>query len=356
MKIIQIIPSLGVGGAENVCETLTKELERMGHSVLVVSLYSEKTILTERMLKSGCKLVFLEKKKGTDLNCVRKLRRLIISEKPDVIHTHLYALKYAALAAIGTKLPIIHTVHNIASKEASKIDQLINRLIYSMRIAKPVALSNEIQKTIVEMYKLDHKLVPVIKNGVDMSKCIIKKNYEKNEPFRVVHIGRFFEQKNHSLMINAMNTLARTNNIHLDFYGDGPLMEACISSVKEQCLEQFISFRGVSSDVFPILTNADVFILPSKWEGVPISIIEAMGTGLPIIATKVGGITDMLENEKSALLIDPIEEDLINALVRLINEIDLRRKLGENAIVASEQFSATKMVKEYLMVYGGNKY
>ena len=351
MKIIQIIPTLGVGGAEAVCESLTRTLVLLGHDVTVISLYSEKTILTERMIKDGYNIIFLNKKIGSDFGCIIRLRRLFNEIKPDVIHSHLYALKYAVLASLGKHIPIIHTVHNVALKEANKTNRKINKLIYDLKLATPVALSEEIKETIRTVYKLSDERIPVILNGIDLSKCQEKKDYSLGSPIKIIHVGRFFEQKNHEYIIKCAKKLSRLKDIKILFFGDGPYMQKCMDLVEKCHLESVICFRGVSSNIYPELHASDVFILPSKWEGIPISIIEAMGTGLPIVASNVGGISDMIEDGKEGILINPETEELVDALLKFVNDFELRKAMGTAARKKSVEFSAIAMSRYYLKLY-----
>lgn len=351
MRIIQVIPSLGVGGAERVCEGLAYEIEKLGHEVIVISLYTENTIITNQMLKKGCNIVFLNKRTGIDFKCVKKLRKIIRDYKPDAIHTHLYALKYVALACIGLDIKIIHTVHNIAEKEANSIDQVINKLIFKTKKAFPVALSDEIKKSIITRYAFKSTQVAVVENGVDLSRCIVKDNYEINGVVNIIHVGRFFEQKNHAYMIKSMKTLREKFDIQLSFYGDGALLDECKKIVNDEGLQSIVLFKGVSDNIYTPLHSSDIFILPSKWEGLPIGLIEAMGTGLPIIASNVGGIPDMIENGESGILIDPVDGNLEEAITSLIENDRYRESIGRNAYLASDRFSASKMAKSYLLLY-----
>lgn len=352
MKIVQIIPTLGIGGAETVCESLSKALASLGHHLTIISLFTEKTIITSRMEAEGLSIIYLDKKTGIDLRCIIRLRKVIKKIKPDVIHTHLYALKYAVLASIGLNIPVIHTVHNIAQKESSRLNRKINKIFYKLNCAVPVALSDEIRTSIVSEYKLHESHVPIIFNGIDLSKCIAKKDYVLHNPARIVHVGRFFEQKNHNCMINVMSKIYSKVPVHLDFYGDGPLMDDIKEQSKILRLENVISFQGVSSNIYQHLNTADIFILPSKWEGMPISIIEAMGTGMPIIASRVGGIPDMLRHRESGILIVPEEKELENAILDLLENAELRKALGREAKKMSEKFSVVNMAKSYLLLYG----
>ena len=118
MKIVQIMPEFGLAGAETMCENLTYELIKLGHNVIVVSMYDYHSPITERLEKAGVDVRYLGKKPGLDFSMIGKIKKLLKKNKVDVIHTHRYCAQYAIPAAItaGVKLRV-HTVHNIAEKE-----------------------------------------------------------------------------------------------------------------------------------------------------------------------------------------------------------------------------------------------
>ncbi|MBR3289717.1 MAG: glycosyltransferase family 4 protein [Clostridia bacterium] len=350
MKIMQIIPVFSMGGGEIMCETLTTELVRRGHQVLAVSLYSDETDITRRLQKSGIDVRFLGKKRGLDLSCLFRLRRLIRRWKPDVIHTHLYALKYAALAKAFLRIPGVHTIHNVAEREATGNDQKLNRFFYRRRMALPVSLSDEVQGTVTALYRLPPERCPVILNGVDLTKCTPKTGYAPHDPIRLIHVGRFSEQKNHECIIDAVSKLPR-GAYRVDLWGEGERLDEIRDRVAQSGLADEIIFNGTTTDTYRELSASDIFLLPSKWEGVPMSIIEAMGTGLPIIASAVGGVPDMLMHEHSALLIRPNAGELKAAIERLAGSETLRRTLGTNALSESRRFSASEMAQRYEALY-----
>ena len=113
MKIIQIIPLLDLAGAETMCENLTNSLIKLGHEVTVISLYDYHSVVTERMEKNGINIFYLNKKSGLDLSLTFKLVKIFKEYKPDVVHSHLYAGKYAHVAAsiCGIK-GRIYTIHS----------------------------------------------------------------------------------------------------------------------------------------------------------------------------------------------------------------------------------------------------
>lgn len=352
MKIVQVMPDFGLAGAETMVENLTCGLAAEGHDVLVISFFDLHTAITERIESRGIKIEYLGKKRGFDPSIVSKMRKIIKAYQPDVIHTHRYVLPYAFLASMGLKAKRVHTVHSVAQKEQTKAGKNINRVLFRHFNVVPVALSEEVQKTIHEVYGLPEKKIPVIFNGIDLSRCIVKESYVRNKAFNVLHIGRFMDVKNHELLLRSFARFkGQHSDARLQLLGDGELKENMIQLAGQLNIADTVEFSGLQSNVYPWLHNADVFILPSKFEGMPMTLIEAMGTGLPIIASNVGGIPDMLANKKEALLIQPKEDCIIKALELLYNDEGKRTYLGQNALQKSATFSAQTMARDYVDVY-----
>ena len=354
MRILQVIPYFCFGGAETMCENLTYALLEQGHQVSVVSLYAERTPISERMEQAGVQITYLDKKLGLDVSMIPKLAKIIRQQKPDVVHTHLDVIKYAVAAAkIAGVKKCVHTVHNVADKEAEgKLQKMINSFYFKLGWSVPVALSPQVQETIVEFYGMKVRQVPVIYNGVDLSRCIPKTNYQAADMLKLVHIGRFNEQKNHRRLLDAFRLLVQAfPNTQLQLLGDGELMDEIRQYARDLELENKVSFLGSQSNVYPYLHNADVFVLPSDYEGMPMTIIEAMGTGLPIVATAVGGVPDMLSDGQSGLLTECTPEAVYQACVKLAAEETLRKDLGIRAKQDSLRFSAQYMAQQYLKEY-----
>lgn len=354
MRILQVIPYFCFGGAETMCENLTYALLEQGHQVSVVSLYAERTPISERMEQAGVQIIYLDKKLGLDVSMIPKLVKIIRQQKPDVVHTHLDVIKYAVAAAkIAGVKKCVHTVHNVADKEAEgKLQKMINSFYFKLGWSVPVALSPQVQETIVEFYGMKVRQVPVIYNGVDLSRCLPKTNYQAADMLKLVHIGRFNEQKNHRRLLDAFRLLVQAfPNTQLQLLGDGELMEEIRQYARDLELENKVSFLGSQSNVYPYLHDADVFVLPSDYEGMPMTIIEAMGTGLPIVATAVGGVPDMLSDGQSGLLTECTPEAVYQACVKLAAEETLRKDLGVRAKQDSLRFSAQYMAQQYLKEY-----
>lgn len=350
MRIVQIIPSFGMGGAETMCAALSGQLLRGGHQVSAISLSGEKTVISRRLEESGVPVYYLDKALGSGLKCVKPLGQLLKNLRPQVIHTHLHALKYAALASSG--VPIIHTIHNQAAQEAVFLDRQIGKYCFHRGRALPVALTREIRQSIAEVYALPEEKVSLVPNGIDLSACHEKADYALHYPVEIIHVGRFFPQKNHAAILGAAAILKKKGiNARIHCYGDGPLMEQTRQQARELGLENTVIFEGVSNDVFTPMAQADLFILPSGWEGMPMTIIEAMGTGLPVIAARVGGVPDMVTDGESGLLIAPTAEELAQAIEKLVRDEALRQSLGRHAREAAQAFSLEAMARGYEALY-----
>lgn len=353
-KILQIMPEFGLAGAEIMCENLVLELvNKYNYSVVIVSLYNYHSSITERLEREGVPIYYLNKKKGIDISIINKIRKIINEEKIDIIHTHRYTMQYAVPAGIMTGIKsYVHTIHNIATKEVNYYRRKFASLMFKFEKAIPVGISPIVVQTISKEYGLPLSSIPMIYNGIDLSRCLPKNNYEVKDRFQFIHIGRFSKQKNHRVLIRALKLLVDAGyNVVLNLIGDGTLFEECKKEVINYGIEENVIFHGIIDNVYPLLNRSDCFILPSLYEGMPISLIEAMGTGLPIIASNVGGIPDMIKNEISGIIIEPNEIDLFNSMRRIITNSKFRECIGSKALEDSMKFSVQEMTRNYVKIY-----
>lgn len=353
MKVLQIIPMFKLAGAETMCENLCYALRKQGCDVIAVSLYTEPTPITERLENAGIRVVYLNKKLGLDCSIFIKLYQLMKKEKPNVVHTHIGAARYALPIVTLCRIPVkVHTVHNIAQKEQEHAGKLINGFMFKYCGVIPVALSDKVKRTIEEVYKLPARKIPVIFNGINLTKCQVKEDYTKKSNFKILHIGRFMDVKNHSLILKSFAVFVnRHPDARLQLLGEGELREDMIQLAKKLNIADYVEFAGLQSNVYPWLHDADIFILPSKYEGIPMTLIEAMGTGLPIIASAVGGIPDMLTDKENALLIKPNSDELVEAMEILYQSETMREEFGKKVKERAIVFSSEEMAQRYERIY-----
>ena len=356
INVMQVMPEFGLAGAETMCEALCYELQKTEQvNITVVSLYNFHSAITDRLEQRGINVVYLNKKSGLDLSLVGKLAKLMKQLKIQIVHTHRYVMQYAIPAAVIAGVPgRVHTVHSVATKEVEAGRRKLAKLFYRFNHVIPVAISPKVQQTIVEEYNLPATKIPVVYNGSDLSKCLPKADYAVSGSFRFLHIGRLIPVKNQALILQAVKVLKnRGLDIRADFVGGGEKEDEYRALVQTLGLENVVTFHGLKANVHPYLYQADCFLLPSVYEGMPVTLIEAMGTGLPIVASWVGGIPDMIEHEVSGLLIKPELEELVSTMERIIADGKLRTRIGEAAKDRAEKFSASNMCKGYMEVYQG---
>lgn len=353
MNVVQVMPEFGLAGAETMCENLTYELTKLGHKVTVVSMYDYHSAITDRLEKSGIDVRYLGKKPGLDIAIIPRIKKILKEVHADVVHTHRYCAQYAVPAAMlaGVKRRI-HTVHNVAEKENGKLARKLNNFFFKHCHLIPVALSELIRDSIVKEYGINKDKISVIYNGIDLSKCLPKTDYSIYGNFKILHIGRFSEQKNHAGLLKAFK-LFHDNHSDSELWliGDGEKKAEIERYVTENNLDESVKFLGLQSNVYGYLHDADMFTLPSNYEGIPMTLIEAMGTGLPIVATAVGGVPDMLTNEKNAFVVKNDVFSVSKAFEFLYNESGKRRIFGEKAREQAQFFSSSSMGGAYIGIY-----
>lgn len=352
MKIIQIMPEFGLAGAEVMAENLAYGLKNKGHDVIMVSLYKLNTPITDRLEKQGITINYLGKKRGFDLSIVPKLRKIIKRYNPDVIHTHRYVLPYAFLSSFGLRIKRIHTVHNMAEKEVPYKQIRLQKILFRYLKVIPVAITPLTQQSIENCYGIKRRDIPLVYNGIDLSKCIKKKKVSIGEKITILHVGRFAKQKNHKMLIEAFSdVINQYPNCELKLVGNGDLVKDVKDQVYKLHLTKNVHFLGLMSDVYEIMSESDIFVLPSVYEGMPITLIEAMGTGLPIIATSVGGVPDIIEDKKSGLLINVSKQELADAIINIIKNQELRATISNGAYKSAYKFSMENMTNSYIALY-----
>ena len=354
INVMQVMPEFGLAGAETMCECLCNELSKLDYVKLtVVSLYDFHSPITERLEEKGIEVVYLGKKSGMDFSITKKLTKLMKEKNINVVHTHRYVMQYAIPAAkrAGVKARV-HTVHSVATEEVDKFRRLLAKIFYKHRNVRSVAISPRIRDTIYEEYGIDKNDIAMVYNGSDLSKCNPKSDYSANGKFSFIHVGRMVPVKNQQLIIEAAEVLKNKGyEFTVDFIGGGEKEQEYKDEVLKRGLEDFVIFNGLQSDVHQFLSRSDCFLLPSLYEGMPVTLIEAMGTALPIIASRVGGVPDMIEDGVSGILIEPNLEELVAAMQKIMDDQKLREAYGCRAKQKSVDFSATNMLEGYLRIY-----
>ena len=361
-RVLHVLPNFGPGGAERMATHLLLHLDRGRFEVAAISLFDRQGTDLEDMLdQAGVRVFYLGKRLGFDHRMYWRLGRVFREFQPDVVHTHLYVLRYLLPFVLTRRARAwVHTVHNVAEKEVDRMGKWVHRMAFRLGVV-PVAIAEGVARSLERVYGL--KNPPLIPNGIPVADYALgesaRKAWRAREGYEdravlLVSVARMSPQKDHFSLIQAFSMAAsRNSQLRLLLVGDGPLRPEVEAQVRALDLEDKVRFLGVRTDVPEILAAADAFILSSQWEGNPLSVMEAMAAGKPVIATAVGGVPELVQDGKSGVLVPPGDvEALAEAILRLAGDAHLRRQLGQEASKqAKERFDVSVMVKGYAALY-----
>ena len=355
IKVFHIIPTLGVGGAEKLVTDIGLNINKEKFSITIITLYkNENSIFLEDLKKHNINVIELNKRKGPDLSLILKFNKLFKKDKPDVINTHLYVTPYVCIPAILQKVKIkIHTVHNIATKELPWKFRIIMKMIYHFFGFVPIAISDYIKDTIQKEYNLKSNEIECIYNGIDTNKFICNQKYIHNDNIVFINVARMSEAKKQILLIEAFKLVNdKYKNTRLHIVGDGKLRKKIEDKIRELGLEEKVILRGIRKNISKELNNASVFVLSSEYEGLPLSVLEAMASGLPIITTDAGGVIDIVKNNINGIIVQKNNiQALADAMIKICENDNCIKKMGNESYLLSKMYDIKKMAKEYENLY-----
>jgi glycosyltransferase involved in cell wall biosynthesis len=348
-----VIPSLYLGGAQTMCLDLCDAFSSQGHDVTLIVLFDGGV---ERFLKrienAKYSVIFLHKQRGFSFSFAKTLGEKIKEINPDIIHTHLSSIAYVCYNRFLRAYPIFHTIHNEARKENNIVYRtyLKIKLIEGWNI-KLIAISAKIGGQIQSLY---HTKPIVIYNGASRPNAIDK---QQKRNYLFVACGRLGYQKDYSRMLKSFaifeeSKTERTNDDKLLIIGDGEDMNKLLKERHQLNLDSSVVFYGYSKNPIPLLAESSIFLMTSKYEGNPISIIEAMSVGLPIISTNVGGISDVVNNKNSFLLRKNAKpKEIAKIMMLAANNQKWLISASEESKTLFENFTSEKMGNNYLSAF-----
>lgn len=362
LKVVHLIPMLGPGGAERVAVDIVTGLNRRRFEPSLISIWRRLDCDLDRLLDdSGVRVEYLGKGSGFDGRMYHRLHRVLREHRPDIVHTHLQVLRYALPSLVLLKdISTLHTVHNLAEREIEPRARCIQRCALNHGVV-PVAVSQEVALSLQRLYGTRH--CRIIANGIRTkdfaSPRTTRREWRAREGFRddqilLVCVARFWPQKNHALLLKAFaQGPVADPNAHLVLVGEGILQEQLKEQAKNLALNGQVHFLGVRNDIPDLLGAADVFVLGSDWEGNPLSVMEAMAAGLPIVSTAAGGVPELLTSGKEGFLVQPGDlQGLANSMTALLRKPDAGRWMGAAAAQrAKEHFDVSTMIREYEQLY-----
>lgn len=362
MRVLHVVPHLTPYGLENTVAYLACESDRRRFEPAVISLYSASDGgLEDRLVNSGVPVFHLGKKPGFDARMYARFARVLREFRPDVVHSHNYVLRYTYLPALWHRVRVqVHTVQNVAQKEVDAVGRALQQIAFRRGVA-PVAIAHEVAATIRALYGVPERAL--IPNAIDVRRYRTDpqcgKQWREQEGFApgdflCLCVGRLAQQKDHATLLQAFAAgPAKNPRARLLLAGEGPLRNEIEQQIETLGLGGSVRLLGRRTDIPEMLAAADLFVLASRWEGNPLAVMEAMSAGVPVIATKVGGVPELVGDGETGLLVSPGDPAaLAAAICRLLDDRATRAGMGRAAIEKAERdFDARVMVRSYEHLY-----
>jgi glycosyltransferase involved in cell wall biosynthesis len=341
LRVTHVVLSLECGGLERMVLSLVRAGRARGQEVSAVCLEQPGT-LAAQVEAAGARVLCAEKRPGLRPGTAGRLAAMFEDLRPDVIHTHqIGALLYAGNAAGRVGVPVVHTEHgNHLKWLTSWIRRMKMRLLYrqaSRRATRFCCVSAEIAEA-VKGAGIDARKVVVVPNGIDTN--AVPPEAEVNELRHrlalpagapvIGTVGRLTEIKRQDLLIEAYARLkAKHSRAHLLLVGDGDWQSKLEAQAATLGVASSVHFAGYQPNPEVCFRLMDVFALTSRSEGMPVALLEAWAAGLPVAASRVGGVPELMDDGRNGLLFDfPDVSGLMVALDRLLGDKDLRDSLG----------------------------
>jgi len=365
-RVLLVVNSLGYGGTERMVERLVTALEGRGDVLFTIVTLEGKGPIGARLQKDGRDVRPLALTGGAARQILggrRALRRLLRSERFDLIHSFLYRSHSACrLARIGARPapPLLSSERCLGDNRGFGI-RVVNRLTgaWSDRV---LAVSRAVAETVVRRDRVPEEKVAVVPNGIEEAEADPRRRSRlrralglRDGDVLLLFLGRLHDEKGPDLMLDALERLRRIapHGWRAALVGDGPLRDALARRIAGSGLADRVVQPGARRFVGPWLDAADLLVLPSREEGMPVAALEAMMRGRPVVGTAVGGTPEVVDHGRTGLLIPAGDsEALARALADLIGDAARRRAMGaEAAAEARRRFTLERMADATLAEY-----
>ena len=367
--IAHVLFRLGTGGLENGLVNLINTLpdDKYRHAVICMTDYTD---FRNRINNDAVQVYCLNKKPGQDFAVYVRLWRLLRQIKPDLLHTRNLSALEAQLPALLADVKC--RIHGEHGRDIDDVDGTNWRYVLLRRWFRPlvqcyVPMSKDLEDWLIKQIKVPEKKITQIYNGVDLTRFklgdskprwLLPIEFRATNLFLIGAVGRLDPIKDQLTLVQAFIHLVKNNpelshKVRLVIVGDGVLMLPLQALVREADIENLVWLAGERHDVADIMRTLDLFVLPSINEGISNTLLEAMASALPVIATKVGGNSELVVENETGYLVpkqDPIAmADAIKHYLDQPELLSLQGQAGRARVVS--KFSLDRMMTDYNDIY-----
>ncbi len=360
IKVLHLLATMPVGGAEDLVAALVKGLdpERFAGACACIGPPGP---VGEELAAAGYPVASLglDLKRTPARRLVAAVRRLLKEARPDILHTHLYHPNlYGRLAALGLGLPVVASVHN--SYPRVKMHRRLWNFLLARFTDRVLVGSSQVWEDVRRYDRVPERLLKLLPYGIPMGE--LETRLTKGQArehlgvggFVVGAVGRLEEQKGHGYLLAALPELQRgIPDLTVLLVGDGRRRQTLERQARELGVEAVVRFLGTRRDLPVIYRALDVFVQPSLWEGLPLALLKAMGAGLPVVATRVSGACEVIEDGVNGRLVAAASTpELAGAVLQLYRDPETRQRLGERArATVAARYSQEAMLRDLENLY-----
>lgn len=346
--ILVVIKGLALGGAERMLAEASRYWDRSEFDYRVAYFLPERDELVGDLEEADIPVMCLGGRGGW-LGITYRLFRLVRALEPDLVHAHLPSA--GVLVRLCSNVPVVYTEHNITSSY-HRFTRFANRATYRRNQAT-IAVSEAVASSISGYRGPPIQVIPnavtVDPAHLDPERARRELGLSSRQPM-VVHVGNIKPHKGHRILLRAAATLAakrpEVTVVSIGAESHPGEMQALEVMLRELGLEERVRLLGRRRDALDFVSAADVFVNPAEAEGLPVAVLEAMALQRPVVATSVGGVPEVIEHERTGLLVAPGDPHaLSSAIERVLEAPELAARLGaEGGRIVAERYSLPSMV------------
>ena len=372
IKVLQVVVSKNVSGHKSSVTGPERRAANLAskwknHDIEVVICYPVSGSLHSYFYNAGLKVIDFELNGKFDFTAIRKLKEIIIKNNINLVHTQGAAALdlIVSLSAKMSGVPMVVTrpvmicdqIHY--SKFRRKIYEIIDQNITMKLVNKVIAVSNLGASILKKRYSVRKEKITVIHNGVDLNKFLSKQNIlsQSSEECEIVigmvaHLSLFKGWYDFIKTIKQINEKT-SKKIKALIIGDGVMRKELEKEVLRSELDRIISFTGYHDNIKHLLIQLDIFLFTTHREGLSVAVLEALSSGLPIVATDIGGIREQVDVEENGYILKKGDiEGMSQKCLELIHDDNLRCKMGNKSReIAEKRFSDQRMLQEHINCY-----
>lgn len=360
MVIAHVLSSFDLGGQERIALDLARQQVAAGERVVAISLATGPAgVLAGAFHQAGARVHRVPKGEGVDVSLVLRLAACLRREGADIVHTHNpHALVYGAPAGKLARALVVHSKHGVNPDSTRR--RLIRRGAAAL-VDCFVAVTPALAEVARQRHECAHDRLRVVPNGIDVSRFAHSARARREvraelaiapDAWVVGTVGRLAPEKNQRLLLDAL-ALLPAPPAHAVIVGDGPERPALVARIAAQGLGSRVHLAGARDDVPRVLSAFDVFALTSRSEGLPLVVLEAMASALPVVATSVGGMADLVQHADTGLL---VADDDAPAFAESLDQLRADRALADRLSTAGHErvvalHSIEETARRYQVIY-----